>query len=77
VKTSGSKATLRSPENPFIRIDPAHDCDGSKCRFAAHEMGNLEDLPPHFHLIEWEIEAGYRCYAVGGDLPEDVYEPSH
>ena len=48
------------------------------------QQGNLEDLPPHFHLIEWEPEAngitifaGPRCYAIAGDLPGDVYEPSH
>lgn len=76
MKSSYSKASLRSPKNPFIRIEPAYDCDGSECRLATpDEEGSLEVLPPHFHLIEWEPDAQFRCYAVGGDLPEDVYEP--
>jgi hypothetical protein len=78
VKISNSKASSRSPKDPFIRIDPAYDCDGFECRSAIpDEEGNLEVLPPHFHLIEWELDAEFRCYAVGGELPEDVYEPSH
>lgn len=78
MKISYSKASCRSPKNPFIRIEAAYDCDGSECRLAvSDEEENLEVLLPHFHLIEWEPDAEFRCYAVGGELPEDVYEPSH
>jgi hypothetical protein len=78
VKVSCSNASLRSPKNPFIRIEPANDCDGSECdRTMPDREENLGVLPPHFHLIEWEPEAGFRRYAVAGDLPEGIYESSH
>ena len=64
-----------SPTDPVIRIEPAIDCDGSECRRSFYdEEGNLMDLPPHHHLIESEVGAGIRIYAVGSELPEDVYE---
>lgn len=69
---------LISPRNPVIRIEPAIDCDGSKCRRTAYDdVGSLIDLPPHFHWIESQMGAGTRIYAHGGPLPEDVYEPWH
>jgi hypothetical protein len=77
VEISSSKASLRSPKNPFIRIELANDCNGSECLLAVpDEVGNFEILSPHFHLIEWEPDAEFRCYAVGGTLPEDIHEPS-
>jgi hypothetical protein len=78
VKTSSAKASIRSLKNAFIRIESAYDCDGSECLVATpgHE-GNPGSLVPHFHLIAWEPDAGFRCYAVAGDLPKEVYEPSH
>jgi hypothetical protein len=78
VKTSSSKASIRSLKNAFIRIESAYDCDGSECLVATpDDEGNLANLLPHFHLIAWEPDAGFRCYAVAGELPKDVYEPSH
>jgi hypothetical protein len=78
VKSFCSTASLRSPKNPLIRIEPAYDCDGSHCGLAASaEVELLADIPPHFHLIEWEPNTEFRCYAVWGSLSEHVYEPSH
>lgn len=77
MKFSFSKAILRSPKNPFIRIESAYDCDGSECLVAIpDDAGQLANLLPHYHLIEWEPDAEFRCYAVEGNLPKDVYEPS-
>lgn len=77
MKFSYAKVGLRSPKNPLIRIEPAYDCEGCECGLAfPDEEGSLPGLPPHFHLIEWEPDAEFRCYAVGGDLPKEVYEPS-
>jgi hypothetical protein len=79
VKFSSSKASLlRSPKEPFIRIEPAYDCDGSECLVAIpDDEGHMANLLPHFHLIEWELDAEFRCYAIAGDLPEGVCEPSY
>jgi hypothetical protein len=69
---------LRSPKDPFTRIEPAYDCDGSECNRGIHDDdGTLIDLPPHFHMIETDPDGGYRCYAIDGNLPEEVFEPSH
>jgi hypothetical protein len=60
------KSDFISPMNPSLRIEVAIDCDGSECGSAIHdESGQLEDLSPHFHLIESEIGAWTRKYAVG------------
>ena len=69
---------LCSPRNPFTRIEPAFDCDGSECNRSFHDDdGNAIDLPPHFHIIETDPDGGHCCYAVSGDLPEEVFELSH
>lgn len=78
MKTSSAKASIPSLKDAFIRIESAYDCDGSECLAAIpDDEENLANLLPHFHLIAWEPEAGFRCYAVAGDLPIDIYEPSH
>jgi hypothetical protein len=28
-------------------------------------------------MIETDPDGGYRCYAIDGNFPEEVYEPSH
>jgi hypothetical protein len=76
----GSLRPLRSSDDLLFRIEEAADCDGSEClRAAFDEDGELEPLPPHYHLIATgrNPDAGPRCYAVGGPLPEFVYESDH
>jgi hypothetical protein len=83
VKLTFPKAGLRDPRNSeevYLRTEEAMYCDGSVCRRAAHdEEGELEPLPPHYHLIAFGKfpDAGPRCYAIGGELPVDVYESAH
>jgi hypothetical protein len=72
--------SMRRSENIYVRIEQAADCDGSECGRCVHDAeGELEQLPPHFHLIVLGKipDAGPRRYAVGGELPEDVYQSSH
>ncbi len=77
-KISFPKTQLISPTNPVLRIESAVDCDGSECGSGwADADGVLVDLPPHYHLVESEDGAWTRKYAVGGSLPEDIYESSH
>jgi hypothetical protein len=83
VKLSFPKAGLRSPRNSeavYVRIEEAADCDGCECGRALHDAeGNLEPLPPHFHMVVFGRipDAGPRCYAIPGELPENVYESAH
>jgi len=72
--------SLRDSNEICIRIEVAVDCDGSDCGRALHDnQGELEPLPPHYHMIAFgrHPDAGPRCYGVGGELPEVVYESSH
>jgi hypothetical protein len=83
VKISIPKAALRrvrDSEDIYLRIEEAADCDGSECGRAVHDAeGELEPLAPHFHMIALGKipDAGPRCCAIGGELPEDVYESEH
>jgi hypothetical protein len=83
VKLSFPKSGLRNPRNSrelYLRMEEAVDCDGSECRRAVHDSeGELEPLPPHYHLIAFGRfpDAGPRCYAIGGELPVDIYESTH
>ncbi len=83
MKISIPKAALRrvrDSEYIHIRIEDAADCDGSECGRAVHDTeGQLEQLPPHFHIIALGRvpDAGPRCYAIRRELPEDVYESAH
>jgi hypothetical protein len=83
MKLSIPKASLRglrSSEELYLRIEDAADCDGSECGRALHDSeGELEPLPPHFHLVALGRfpDAGPRCCAIGGELPENVYESAH
>jgi hypothetical protein len=83
MKLSFPKAGLRSLRNSeelYLRIEEAADCDGSECGRAVHDTeGELEPLPPHFHMIAFGKipDAGPRRYAIGGELPENVYESAH
>ena len=73
-----SKSQFISPTDPILRIEMAIDCDGSECGIGVpNEDGSLDDLPPHFHLVESQAGAWTRSYALGGSLPEDHYESSH
>lgn len=68
-----SKSELTPPEDPNLRIEAAIDCDGSACGCAFHdEEGELENLPPHFHLVESQDGAWTRRYAFGEKLPSQV-----
>jgi hypothetical protein len=72
--------SVRKSEGVYVRIEAAVDCDGSDCgRHWYDDEGELEQLPPHFHMIVLGKipDAGPRCYAVAGELPENVYESSH
>jgi hypothetical protein len=72
VKLSFPKSGLRNPANSrelYLRMEEAVDCDGSECGRAIHDSdGELEPLPPHYHLISFGRfpDAGPRCYAIGG-----------
>jgi hypothetical protein len=72
VKLSFPKSGLRSlgdSEELYLRMEGAVDCDGSECGRAVHDPdGELEPLPPHYHLIGFGKfpDAGPRCYAIGG-----------
>jgi hypothetical protein len=80
VKLSFPKSGLRNPRNSrelYLRVEEAVDCDGSESRRAVHDSeGELEPLPPHYHLTALGRfpDAGPHCYAIGGELPVDVYE---
>lgn len=70
---SFAKSEFISPSSPNLRIEPAIDCDGSECGCAVYdEEGELENLPPHFHLVESEQGAWTRRYAFGERLPSEV-----
>jgi len=72
--------SVKKSEDICVRIEAAVDCDCSDCgRHWYDSEGELEPLPPHFHLIVLGKipDAGPRCYAVTGELPENVYESSH
>jgi hypothetical protein len=65
-RLSFPKSEFIPPANPNVRIEMALGCDGEECGYAIHdEDGQLEDPPPHFHLIESEMGAGTRKYVVG------------
>ena len=67
-----------SPDDPRIQIELAIDCDGAGCNLSFYDdQGSLVDLPPHYHLTESQPGCGSRTYAIGGELPEDIYEPAH
>ena len=73
LKLSFTKSDLISPSDPNLRIEPAIDCDGSECGCAVYdEQGQLEDLPPHFHLVESERGAWTRRYVYLGSLPVEI-----
>lgn len=73
-----NKSDLIPPSDPTLRIEAAIDCDGSECGLAIpDEDGSLDDLPPHYHLVESQMGAGKRSYAFGGPLPEDHYKSSY
>jgi hypothetical protein len=73
-----SKSQFISPSDPFLRIETAADCDGSECCLAVpDENGLLDELPPHYHLVESQTGAWERSFAIGGPIPEDHYESSH
>ena len=60
--------------DPFIQIDGAIDCDGSECNLACHdEHGDLIGLPPHYDWMESQPGCSPRIYAIGGELPKDIY----
>jgi len=70
IKLSFTKSDFISPSDPILRIEPAINCDGSECGCPVYdEKGELEDLPPHFHLVESEDGAWTRRYPLGGLLP--------
>ena len=83
MRLSLPKSGLRNPRNSrelYLRMEEAAGCDGSECRRAVHDSeGEPGPLPPHYHLIAVGRfpDAGPRCYAIGGDLPVDVYESAH
>jgi hypothetical protein len=73
-----SKSQFISPADPVLRIESAIDCDGSECGLGVpDEDGNLDDLNPHYHLVESQTGAWTRSYPFGGPLPEVHYESSH
>ena len=83
MKLNFPKSGLRNPRNStelYVRTEEAVDCDGAECGRAIHDAeGELEPLSPHYHLIVFgrSPDAGPRCYAIGGELPDDVYESAH
>jgi hypothetical protein len=71
---------LRNSKELYLHTEGAVDCDGSECGRAFYDSGGkLEPVPPHYHLIAFGRfpDAGPRCYAIGGELPEDIYESAH
>jgi hypothetical protein len=72
------KSDFISPSDPILRIETAIDCDGAECGLAIpDEDGSLNDLPPHYHLVESQTGAWTRSYPFGGSLPRDHHESSH
>jgi hypothetical protein len=69
-KISFHQSDFISPANPSTRIEPAIGCDGSECGCAVLDHdGTPLDLPPHFHLVESQLGAWTRNYAIDGELP--------
>jgi hypothetical protein len=69
-------SALRDPQHSAVQTvsyESVEGCDGSDClRSFLNEQGEMEVLPPHYHMFErgHEPEAGPRCYAIGfGNLP--------
>ena len=83
MKLSFPRSALRNPRDSkevYLRMEEAVDCDGSMCSRTVHDAdGELDPLPPHYHLIAFGRipDAGPRCYAIGGELPDYVYESTH
>jgi hypothetical protein len=71
---------LSNTEFIEIRIEEAIGCDGSTCgRSACDASGESRELPLHYHMVvtgRVNLESGPRCYAIGGELPELIFEPS-
>ncbi|PYX08148.1 MAG: hypothetical protein DMG88_11775 [Acidobacteria bacterium] len=54
-----------------IQIEPAHDCDGSRCHQPIfREDGTLNYVAPHSHLIE-QHSGGARYHAIFCDFPDE------
>ena len=69
-KISFPQSQFIPPTNPSTRIEAAVGCDGSECGASVlDDDGNPLDLHPHFHLVESQIGAWTRSYAIGGELP--------
>ena len=68
---------LRPITNPTIRIEDAIGCYGEECRREFRDGEELMELHPHFHWIESELGGAQRCYAIGDNLPPDVYASAH
>ena len=70
MKLTASAASLRDPRESaefIVATEGAQYCDGSDCGATSFsEDGELELLPPHWHLIEKcrSPEAGPRCYPI-------------
>ena len=67
---------VRRPKDTGIKIEPAQDCDGSRCHQPIfREDGELNHVAPHYHLVE-RNEEGVRYYPIFGDFPQgDVPVP--
>ena len=64
-------SALRDPgdsEETIIGSEEALFCDGSECGSAVFSVGELELLPPHWHVIEQgkSPDAGPRRYPIWG-----------
>lgn len=70
MKLTASTASLRDPVEStelMVGAEEAAYCDGSACGVAMPgENGELELLPPHWHIIVRgkSPESGPRCYAI-------------
>lgn len=60
-----SKSDLIPPSDPNSRIEDAIGCDGTECGLPVlNGDGSLDDVQPHWHLIESQPGAWKRRYPI-------------
>ena len=68
---------LPFPTEPNISMETALGCQGDCWPLSDYPWQDDDVVPPHYHLNESQPGHKTMVYAIGGELPKDVYESSH